>query len=73
VKVYIESREIHLEAMLAVALIAVARKIIVLEPKELPEGTLLGIAAMVLALTFGYYLVRRDRREKGNSDAETKG
>jgi uncharacterized membrane protein (DUF373 family) len=73
VKVYIESREIHLEAMLAVALIAVARKIIVLEPKELPEGTLLGVAAMVLALTFGYYLVRRDRREKGDSDAEKKG
>ena len=73
VKIYIESREIHLEAMLAVALIAVARKIIVLEPKELPEGTLLGIAAMVLALTFGYYLVGRGRREKGESDAETKG
>jgi uncharacterized membrane protein (DUF373 family) len=72
VKVYIESREIHLEAMLAVALIAVARKIIVLEPKELPEGTLLGVAAMVLALTFGYYLVRRDRREKRDSDAEKK-
>lgn len=72
-KVYIESREIHLEAMLAVALIAVARKIIVLEPKELPQGTLLGIAAMVLALTCGYYLVRRGRREKGDSDAETKG
>jgi uncharacterized membrane protein (DUF373 family) len=73
VKVYIESREIHLEAMLAVALIAVARKIIVLEPKELPEGTLLGVAAMVLALTSGYYLVRRDRREKRDSDAEKKG
>jgi uncharacterized membrane protein (DUF373 family) len=73
VKVYVESREIHLEAMLAVALIAVARKIIVLEPKELPEGTLLGVAAMVLALTSGYYLVRRDRREKRDSDAEKKG
>jgi hypothetical protein len=43
-----------------------------LEPKELPEGTLLGVAAMVLALTFGYYLVRRDRREKRDSDAEKK-
>ena len=72
VKIYVESREIHLEAMLAVALIAVARKIIVLEPKELPEGTLLGIAAMVLALTFGYYLLGRDRREKREPDAEAK-
>ena len=72
VKNQIESREIHLEAMIAVALIAVARKIIVLEPKGLPEGTLLGIAALVLALTAGYYLVRRDRREKGDSGAGTK-
>ncbi len=72
VKNQIESREIHLEAMIAVALIAVARKIIVLEPKGLPEGTLLAIAALVLALTVGYYLVRRDRREKGDSNAETK-
>lgn len=63
VKVFIESREVHLETMLVVALIAVARKIIVLEPKQLPDGTLLGIAVMVLALTVGYYLVRRDRRE----------
>ena len=72
VKNQIESREIHLEAMIAVALIAVARKIIVLEPKGLPEGTLLGVAALVLALTVGYYLVRRDRREKGGSGAGTK-
>ena len=71
-KVYIESREVHLEAVLAVALIAVARKIVVLEPKGLPEGTLLGIAAMVLALTVGYYLVGRGRREKSDSDAKTK-
>ncbi|MEP7346426.1 MAG: phosphate-starvation-inducible PsiE family protein [Gemmatimonadaceae bacterium] len=70
--VYIESREIHLEAVLTVALIAMARKIVVLEPKDLPEGTLLGIAAIVLALTLGYYLVGRGRREKRQSDAETK-
>lgn len=58
--------------MLIVALIAVARKIIVLEPKELPEGTLLGIAAIVFALTLGYYLVRRSRWEKGDPDPERK-
>lgn len=71
-KVYIESREIHLEAVLTVALIAMARKIVALEPKDLPEGTLMGIAAIVLALTLGYYLVGRGRREKKQSDAETK-
>lgn len=66
-------RVIHLEAVLVVALIAMARKIVVLEPKELNEGTLLGIAAFVLALTLGYYLVRRSRWEKGDPAPESKG
>ncbi|MBK5104135.1 MAG: phosphate-starvation-inducible PsiE family protein [Burkholderiales bacterium] len=64
VKVYIEHRVVHLEAVLAVAIIAVARKVVVLEPKELPEGTLLGIAALALALSIGYFLVQRSRREE---------
>ncbi len=64
-KVYIESREIHLEAVLAVAVIAVARKIVVVETKDLPESALLGIAVVMLALTLGYYLVRRTHRENG--------
>jgi uncharacterized membrane protein (DUF373 family) len=72
-KIYIMHRVIHLEAVLIVALIAMARKIVVLEPKELAEGTLLGIAALVLALTLGYYLVRRSRWEKGDPDPERKG
>ena len=69
VKIYIEQREYHLEAVLAVALIAVARKIITLDAKELPEGTLLGIAAIVVALVLGYYLMQRSRREAGHSSA----
>jgi uncharacterized membrane protein (DUF373 family) len=71
-KVYSTHREIHIEAVLVVALTAVARKIIVMDPKELPEGTLLGIAAITLALTLGYYLVRRSRFEKAEPDAESK-
>lgn len=71
-KVYSVRREIHLEAVLIVALIAVARKIVVMDPKELPEGTLLGTAAMMLGLTLGYYLVRRGRFEKGGPDPQTK-
>lgn len=71
-KVYIEHRIIHLEAVLSVALIAVARKIVVLDTKELTEGTLLGIAAMVFSLTLGYYLVQRGRREKSDPNPERK-
>jgi uncharacterized membrane protein (DUF373 family) len=70
VKIFIKRREIHLEAMLIVALVAVARKVIVLEPKELAPEAVLGLAAMALALTIGYYLVRRASREGGRDDSE---
>jgi uncharacterized membrane protein (DUF373 family) len=63
VKIFIKRREIHLEAMLVVALVAVARKVIVLEPKELAPEAVLGLAVLALALTIGYYLVRRSGRE----------
>ncbi len=64
VKTFMLQRAFHLETVLAVAVIAVARKIIVLEPKEQPQGSLLGIAALVLTLSIGYYLMRRSRREE---------
>jgi uncharacterized membrane protein (DUF373 family) len=70
VKIYIKRREIHLEAMLVVALVAVARKVIVLEPKELAPEAVLGLAGMALAFTIGYYLVRRANRESGGNDPQ---
>ena len=68
-KVYVARREVHLEAVLAVAVIAVARKIVVVDPKGLPEGAVLGIAAVMLAVALSYYLVRRTHQE---NDAQSK-
>src|SRR5512147_2788425 len=72
VKTYIVRRAFHLETVVTVAIIAVARKVIVLEPKELPEGTLLGTAALVLALALAYYVMRRSRNENIDSDLASK-
>jgi uncharacterized membrane protein (DUF373 family) len=72
-KIYVNERLIHLEAMLIVALIAVTRKIVVLDTKEFTDGSLLGIAAIVFALSLGYYLVGRSRREKDAPNLERKG
>jgi len=41
--------------------------------EQLSLKYLLGIAAIVFALTLGYYLVRRSRWEKGDPDPESKG
>lgn len=61
VKTYITEHQIHVENALTVAMIAVARKIIILEPKGSAEGALLGIAALVVGLGIGYYLIRRSQ------------
>ena len=58
-KAYLKERTIHVEVVFAAAMMAVARKIIVLDVKELSGATLLGIASLVIALTSGYYLFRR--------------
>lgn len=62
VKLYIDDHSVHVEAVLAVALIALARKIIVIEPKELSPATLIAVAAMVVALAASHFLVQRGRR-----------
>jgi uncharacterized membrane protein (DUF373 family) len=41
---------IHVRVVLEVALIAMARKVIIEEPNDVPSLTLFGIAALILAL-----------------------
>jgi uncharacterized membrane protein (DUF373 family) len=62
VKAYLSDRTVHVETVLEVALIAVARKVIILDLKEYSALTLLGIAALVLSLAAASYLERRSRR-----------
>jgi uncharacterized membrane protein (DUF373 family) len=40
-------------------MIAIARKIIILDIKDLPSLTLIGIAAIVIALSTAYYVIKR--------------
>jgi uncharacterized membrane protein (DUF373 family) len=61
VKMAPAEQRVRVEAVLLVAMIAVARKVILLDLKDLPAPTLLAIAALILALTGGYALMRRAR------------
>jgi uncharacterized membrane protein (DUF373 family) len=62
IKAYLTEHILHIEIVLEVALIAVARKVIVLDTKELPSVTLLGIAALIAALAIAFYLEKHARR-----------
>ena len=67
IKTYLSEESVHVEIVFLVAMIAIARKIIVLELSELDPVTLLGMAAIILALTGGYYFIKRAYNVKQGS------
>lgn len=58
-KAYVKKDAIHLRVVLEVALIAMARKVIIAEPNEVPSLSLFGIAALILALGIASYFERQ--------------
>jgi len=58
-KTYLTENQVHVEVVFTVALIAIGRKVIILDVKELSSLSLMGIAAIVISLSVGYYLVKR--------------
>ena len=58
-KAYVLQNEIRAEVIIIVAIIALARKIITLDLKEVSSGSLIGIAAIMLALSIAYYVIRQ--------------
>ncbi|WP_088655223.1 phosphate-starvation-inducible PsiE family protein [Geofilum rhodophaeum] len=59
IKVYLRRNLVHVEVVVLVAIIALARKIVVLRIDEYSGEMLLGLAAMITALAVAYYLIRR--------------
>jgi uncharacterized membrane protein (DUF373 family) len=62
-KAYVRKDVIHVRVVLEVALIAMARKVIIEEPNTVPGLTLFGIAALILALGIAFYFERQAKRE----------
>jgi uncharacterized membrane protein (DUF373 family) len=58
IRTYLSDELLHVEVVFLVAMIAIARKVIILEVNELEPLTLIGIASIILALAVGYYFVK---------------
>ncbi|MBU5637461.1 phosphate-starvation-inducible PsiE family protein [Geomonas sp. Red69] len=58
-KTYMAESVDHAQIVMAVAIIAIARKVIILDVKELSGLALLGVAAIILALSVGYFLIKK--------------
>lgn len=61
-KAYLKKDVIHVRVVLEVALIAMARKVIIEEPNSVSSLTLFGIAALILALGVAFYFERQAQR-----------
>ena len=58
-KTYITQDQPHYEVVISVAIIAIARKVIILDVKEIDSLSLIGIASIIIALTVGYFLMKK--------------
>ena len=59
IKAYVKENVVHFEVVLTVAMIAIARKVIILDVKELPSMTLVGIASIIVALAAAKFYYRK--------------
>jgi len=59
IKVYLVDEQVHVEVIFLVAIIAVARKVIILDVNKMDPLILIGVAAIILALSGGYYLLKQ--------------
>jgi uncharacterized membrane protein (DUF373 family) len=62
----------RVEIVLLVALVALARKVILLDTKAMSGASLAGLAALLVALAGGFFLLRRSE-PNGSADAEGSG
>jgi uncharacterized membrane protein (DUF373 family) len=59
IKTYAIENVIHAEVVLTVAMIAIGRKVIILDIKELSGLRLIGIGVIIIALSVGYYYFKK--------------
>lgn len=66
IKAYLNEHVVHVEIVLEVALIAIARKVIILDVKKMESLSLFGIALLILALAGAYHLERKARKRSAD-------
>lgn len=64
IEMYLKENTIHAEIMFLVALTAVARKIVILDAKSIDALTVFALATLVIALSGGYFLIKRSNASR---------
>jgi len=58
-RAYFTEHRVRLEVILVVAIIAVGRQVIQIDFEHTPGMVLLGLSGLILALTLGYFLIKK--------------
>jgi len=59
IKAFVSDDIVHAEIVFLVAIVAICRKVIIMDIKETSPEMLYGMAAIIIALGVGYYLLQR--------------
>ncbi|WP_375749069.1 phosphate-starvation-inducible PsiE family protein [Vibrio sp. HN007] len=59
ITIYLRENVIHVKIVMATALMAIARKVIIIDIDSLGPMYLIGIAAVVIAMSAGYWLIHQ--------------
>ena len=59
IKTFLKDNVVHVEVVMLVALIAIARKVIILDYDKYTGLEVMGIGVLIVALAVGYYFIRR--------------
>ncbi len=59
IKVYLRQNQVHVEVVVLVAIIALARKIVILKVEQLTGDVIIGIGVLIIALSVAYYLIKK--------------
>jgi uncharacterized membrane protein (DUF373 family) len=70
VKMYLHDNVIRVEVVFVVAMIAVVREVIHVDLAHAQAVSVLATGALILALTTGYYLIRRSNRRELSREAK---
>lgn len=59
IKICLKENLVHVEVVVLLAIIALARKVVVFKVEELDGLKIAGLGTLILALAFSYYLLKR--------------
>lgn len=73
IRIYLEESTVHAEVVMLVAIVAVSRKIIIIDYKEADPMMNFSVAALVISLCAGYYFIKRMMQETRKPEVAQKG